>query len=299
VQRYQFARYHVTKPSDWFQGNNRWAVPDDPNVANKLQPPYRMFVSQPPDLQPDPEESGEAAPAEPVSTDPTWSLTSTFVPFKRTNLAAYVSVDSDPLSEGYGEMRVIDVIDQQQQGPGQVKNTIRSDTDVAAKLADFNRSGGTVIYGNLLTVPVGDELMYIEPVYASVAAISDSSFPILRYVLVAYKEDVGIDTTLEGALLQAGVVDEPSDNPTDDPSPSEDPTDDEPSGTVSQQIQQLLARAQVEFEAADRALEQRDLASYDEHIKKARDLVRRALALADKGDSEPSASPSPSASPTG
>ena len=63
-------------------------------------------------------------------------------------------------------MRVINVIDEQQQGPGQVANAVRSDNDVADALAQFNRSGSNVTYGNLLTVPVGDELMYVEPVYA-------------------------------------------------------------------------------------------------------------------------------------
>jgi uncharacterized membrane protein (UPF0182 family) len=300
VQRYQFARYHVTSPSDWFQGNNRWAVPEDPNVANTLQPPYRMFVSQPPGLKPIEDTPDETAA--PVSSTPTWSLTSTFVPFKRNNLAAYVSVDSDPLSETYGQMRVINVIDQQQPGPLQVKNAIRSDTDVADLIAEFNRSGGQVIYGNLLTVPVGDELMYIEPVYASVAAASDSSFPILRYVLVAFGNDVGIGTTLGEALEQAGVGTDDSGEPTDEPSPTDPtPTDDpsgDPTGTVDQQIQQLLARAQDEFELADRALETRNLASYDEHIKKARALVTRALTLAAERDSGGGNSPAPSASPS-
>ena len=85
VQRYQYARYHVTDPSQWFQGNDRWEVPEDPNNRNNLQPPYRMFTNEP-----IPE--GEAAPAVPEQT---WSLTSTFVPFDRKNLAAFVSVDSD------------------------------------------------------------------------------------------------------------------------------------------------------------------------------------------------------------
>jgi uncharacterized membrane protein (UPF0182 family) len=301
VQRYQFARYHVTSPSDWFQGNNRWAVPEDPNVTNHLQPPYRMFVTQPENLEPADDAAGaDEAAAAPISTEPRWSLTSTFVPFKRNNLAAYVSVDSDPESETYGQMRVINVIDQQQQGPGQVKNAIRSDPDVAEPVAEFNRSGGQVIYGNLLTVPVGDDLMYIEPVYASVAAASDSSFPILRYVLVAFGEDVGIGTTLEEALEQAGVGTSSSGEPTPEPSPT-DPTpsgEPSPSGPVSQQIQQLLARAQDEFELADRALEARNLSSYDEHIKKARDLVTRALALAGERDSGGGSNPSPSASPS-
>ena len=126
------------------------------------------------------------------------------MPYKRSNLAAYVSVDSDATSPTYGQMRVINVIDEQQQGPGQVANAVRSDNDVADALAQFNRSGSKVTYGNLLTVPVGDELMYVEPIYASLSTTaSESTFPILRYVLVSYRGGVGIGTNLTDALAKA------------------------------------------------------------------------------------------------
>ena len=44
VQRYQFARYHVTDAKDWYEDNNRWEVPKDPQAENQLQPPYRLFT---------------------------------------------------------------------------------------------------------------------------------------------------------------------------------------------------------------------------------------------------------------
>ena len=47
AQRYQFARYHVTDAGDFYQGNNRWEVPQDPESPGHYQPPYRMFVNQP------------------------------------------------------------------------------------------------------------------------------------------------------------------------------------------------------------------------------------------------------------
>ena len=96
VQRYQFARYHVTDPNAWFQDDQRWEVPEDPNVSNNLQPPYRMFVTQPPGLVP--ADEGATPPEVAPPDGPVWSMTSTFVPFKRSNLAAYVSVDSDATS---------------------------------------------------------------------------------------------------------------------------------------------------------------------------------------------------------
>jgi uncharacterized membrane protein (UPF0182 family) len=306
VQRYQFARYHVTDPNQWFQDNNRWAVPEDPNGAKSLQPPYRMFVTQPPGLVPDDEDGdSQATEADQIPSDPVWSLTSSFVPYKRSNLAAYVSVDSDATSPTYGQMRVINVIDEQQQGPGQVANAVRSDQDVADALAQFNRSGSNVTYGNLLTVPVGDELMYVEPIYASLSSTSESTFPILRYVLVSYRGEVGIDTNLTGALdkaianTSATPTEEPTDQPTESPSPSptEEPTGEPTGEPVGDDVRALLDRAEDEFAAADQALSAGDLAEYQRHIKEARRLVQQALELEGAGGS--SASPSaPSASPT-
>ena len=158
VQRYQYARYHVTDPSQWFQGNDRWAVPEDPNNNNNFQPPYRMFVNPPPG-------EGEEAPAAGAVDEQVWSLTSVFVPFDRRNLAAFVSVNSDATSEDYGQMRTVNVLDDQTQGPGQVANAMRSDSVAAGTLAEFNRSGNTVLYGNVLTLPVGGRLLNVEPVY--------------------------------------------------------------------------------------------------------------------------------------
>ena len=85
VQRYQFARYHVTDPGDFYQGNDRWEVPEDPYAENSYQPPYRLFVD-------DPTTTG----------DETWSLTSTFTPYDKNNLAAFLSVNSDATSDDYG-----------------------------------------------------------------------------------------------------------------------------------------------------------------------------------------------------
>jgi uncharacterized membrane protein (UPF0182 family) len=47
VQRYQFARYHVTDPGTFYQKDAWWEVPSDPEQSGKLQPPYRLFVQDP------------------------------------------------------------------------------------------------------------------------------------------------------------------------------------------------------------------------------------------------------------
>ena len=46
------------------------------------------------------------------------------------------------------------------------------------------RGDSDVVYGNLLTLPVGGGLLYVEPVYVQAAAAT--AFPLLRKVLVAF-----------------------------------------------------------------------------------------------------------------
>jgi uncharacterized membrane protein (UPF0182 family) len=268
-----------------------------------------MFVTQPPDLVPSPDNPKDLPPVPPGQV---WSMTSTFVPYKRLNLAAYVSVDSDATSATYGQMRVIDVIDEQQQGPSQVANSMQSDPVVSERLAEFNRSGNSLTYGNLLTVPLGDELMYVEPVYARRATASQANFPILRYVLVSYKGGVGLGQTLQSALETAiqnvnepGGPTTPSGSPSPSPSPSSEPTSNPTSSSTAEPgtVADLLNQAEAEFFAADQALKDGDLSAYADHIKKGRDLVKQALDLANGGGSSSSpssTSPSgPSASPSG
>jgi hypothetical protein len=68
------------------------------------------------------------------------------------------------------------------------------------------RSGGSeVVLGNLLTLPVGNGLLYIEPVYTQ--AKKEPKFPLLNSVIVAFGDQVAYQPTLRQALdaLAAGA----------------------------------------------------------------------------------------------
>ncbi|MCW2795646.1 UPF0182 family protein [Nocardioides sp.] len=283
VQRYQFARYHVTDPGDFYQGNNRWEVPIDPYSAGNLQPPYRLFVD-------DPGVSGD---------NEAFSLSSVFVPFGKSNLASFVSVDSDATSSAYGTMRVLELPNEQTPGPGQVANTFASDPAVATALAQFNRSGARPVYGNLLTLPVGDALMYIQPVYATRELSADSSFPILTYVLVKYGEDVGIGTTLKDSLADLlGVSVDSTPPPSNGGNNGGNNGGHQPG--VNEQIRNLLAKAESAFNAADAALAETppDTVTWASKTKEGRDYIKRAYALAQQRDSGSGPSSNPSTSPS-
>jgi uncharacterized membrane protein (UPF0182 family) len=268
VQRYQLSRYHVEDASDFYAGRDQWEVPRDPQVTNTQQPPYRLFTST-------------------ADEKDVWSLTSVFVPRDRGNLAAFVSVNSDAMSKDFGKIQILQTRNEAP-GPGVAANEMQQDDGVVDKLTPFRVQGATPpVFGNLLTVPVGDELVYVQPVYA-VRSGAASSFPILQYVIVRYGSDVGIDRNIASALADAlGLL--PEDEPQGEP-PSggpEEPGDGQggeegPDGepqTLEQSLARQLALADQAFAAADEALRAGDAVTYAEEIEKARNHFEEAMRL--------------------
>jgi uncharacterized membrane protein (UPF0182 family) len=263
VQRYQFAKYHETDAKLWLDASTRWEVPTDPEAETRLQPPYRLFV------------------------DETWALTSVYVPRGRANLVSFVSVNSDATSEDYGRISVLELPNERTDGPGQIANELSSDEDVREELLSFSQGGVTPIPGNLLTLPVGDGLMYVQPLYAQRSGTAESSFPILRFVLVSYGDEIGIGTTLREAIADVlGVsADEPNSEPPVEETPEgETPTEPEPSGTINDQIRSLLAEAEAKFDDADRAQANGDTVAWARLMEEGRDLITEAFELAEVRD---------------
>jgi uncharacterized membrane protein (UPF0182 family) len=268
VQRYQFARYHVTDPGDFYQGNDRWEVPEDPYASTKYQPPYRLFVNDPT-----------------LPGDETWSLTSVFTPYNKNNLAAFVSVNSDATSEDFGRMRALQLPNEQTPGPGLIANEMANSDNVRRELQAFNLGEIEPTFGNLLTLPAGEGLMYVQPVYA-VRELSDASYPILQFVIVSYGDTVGIGDSLVEALADVlGVDPETLDDPTPPDPPdrgdgSEEPPDNQ---TREEQIASLLRQAQAAFDAADAAYREGDPVAAARQQQRAQELVSQAVTLYESG----------------
>jgi uncharacterized membrane protein (UPF0182 family) len=232
----------------------------------------------------------------PGQEDAAFSLTSTYVPTgDRNNLAAFIAVNADP-GEDYGQFRILELPRSLQiNGPSQVQNALESDDQIAEEINILKR--GTIVrYGNLLTLPVGGGLLYVEPVY--IQAESETSFPLLRKVLVSFGNENAFEDTLEEALDvlfadQGGV-----DTPPTEPGPTEPPPS-EPGTDQNAALTQALADAQAAIEAAQRALAAGDFTAYGQAQDDLRDAIDRAVAAQRAGGttSEPSPSPSPSPSP--
>ena len=187
VQRDILSAYHVKTAAAFYGGQDFWRVPRDPSTfgANATaQPPYYTTLQMP----------GAATPA--------FSLTTPFVPRGgRENLSAFASVNSTA-GPDYGKITVLQLPRSTNiAGPSQVASNFEAKPDVANALSLLRQGGSDVVLGNLLTLPVGNGLLYVQPVYVQ-ATGNASAYPLLQKVLVSFGDVIGFDSSLKGALDQ-------------------------------------------------------------------------------------------------
>lgn len=187
VQRDILGSYHVKTAAAFYGGQDFWRVPRDPSTFGgnaSAQPPYYLTLEMPGTSKAD------------------FSLTTPFVPIGgRENLSAFASVISDP-GPNYGRITVLQLPRSTNiAGPSQVASNFEAKPVVANSLSLLRQGGSDVVLGNLLTLPVGGGLLYVQPVYVR-ATSNAASYPLLQKVLVSFGDQIGYDDTLRGALDQ-------------------------------------------------------------------------------------------------
>jgi len=298
VQRKQLEQYHVDDARQFYNVADKWTVPNDPYLdsATVAQPPYYVLAN---------------APAS-TGAKPQFQLTTPMKVNNSTNLAAYITVNSDP-GPDYGKMTVLKVPNSTViQGPEQIANTFNSNATISQNITLLNSGGSQVLHGNLLTLPIGNSFLYAEPLY--VQASGSTGYPILQRVLVAYGDKIGYAANLADALdnLSRGPVGvsllngglgntggqtsspAPSTSPPATSSPSSGPTTPPVTGSQAQLVQQLnaaLAKLQTAYQSGD-------FAAIGQAQADVQRLTTAYLKAQSATPSKPSASPSPSSSPS-
>jgi uncharacterized membrane protein (UPF0182 family) len=277
VQREMIAKYHVTDPQVFYSGQELWQIPDDPTATGAAQPPYYRSLRMP-DID---------APA--------FSLTTSFVPNNRQNLSAFMAVDAEATSPDYGTFRVLELPGNTQiNGPQQVANAFESDPSVAQQLSLLRAGDASVVLGNLLTLPVGGGLLYVQPVYVE-RDTGTATYPLLQRVLVTFggSDKIGFDSTLQGALDQVFSGDAGAGT-------GEEPPPEEPGGETPDDVAAAIADAQAAYETAQEALKAGDWAAYGQALQDLQDALDRASELSN-GVVTPTpteTAPTPTSTPT-
>jgi uncharacterized protein len=195
MQRSVLGRYHVTEAGAFYSQQDAWMTPNDPvggTGLGTLQPPYYLTMQAP------------------GQTDSAFSLYSTFIPQStgettRNVLTGYLIANADAgreagtVSANYGKLTLLNLPRETVvPGPGQVQNNFNADSNVSSLLNILRQGSTRVLNGNLLTLPVGGGLLYVQPVY--IESTGETSYPLLQKILVAFGDQIAFEDTLEQAL---------------------------------------------------------------------------------------------------
>ncbi|MCY1228234.1 hypothetical protein D9M72_405350 [compost metagenome] len=294
VQRELLGRYHVTQPDNFYTNNDAWSVPNDPTVKEEVkQPPFYMSLQMP------------------DQDKPAFQLTSSFIPqvvngTARNVLYGFLAADSDAgnqkgvKAESYGQLRLLQIPPEAQvPGPGQAQNKFNSDPTVSQALNLLRQGASAVLNGNLLTLPVGGGLLYVQPVY--LRSTGETSYPTLQRVLVAFGDKIGFAPTLDEALNQlfggqsGAKAGDFANNGQTPPPAAGGSTPPATGGTDAKaELKAALDEANAAIRAGQEALAKGDFAAYGEQQKKLSAALQKAIDAEAKLGSE-GASPTPGA----
>ena len=266
VQSAMYGVYHVTNPSNFYSGGNAWALSQSPqlgpiqsgsgsfslsNSAGFMSPVYEMMQL-------------------PGSSSTGLSLMEAYVPLspngQQQNLTGLL-VGQASRSNPYQLDALVTPNGQQIDGPALVSSRILSATNVSQEITLLDQHGSTVSLGSLSAVPLGQNLLWVRPMYVS---SSSNPLPEIKQVIVAYGTQVALEPTFAGALKDIfGQV------PSGVQGSNQAQTTTTSKATLNGGAAALIAKAQVLYTKAQAALKAGNLALYQQDIDQIGSLLNQ------------------------
>jgi uncharacterized membrane protein (UPF0182 family) len=177
VQRDLLTQFHVTDANEFFTGADFWAVPDDPAATVKAkQPPYYLLTQLP-------------------NEGSHFQLVATVTPKERQNLAAIISasyVDNKPSLQLLELGKASPV-----PGPALAKQRLENNEAARTQLNIWKENA---VKGNLLSLPYGGGMLYVQPIYLK--SSGDRSYPQLKRVLLNFGEKTAFAENVQAGIAQ-------------------------------------------------------------------------------------------------
>jgi uncharacterized membrane protein (UPF0182 family) len=306
AQTEQYALYHITDPVQYFNKQAIWDVAPSPDTSSAA--PVATAVASGTNggrnttlaasgSPIDPLYLTMALPPDPTDKEPSqqFLLERSFTPrLKGGILSAFVFAESD--GDNYGKLVLYQVPNTSAPSPGQAATLIQSDQFISSQFTLLGSAGSRVIQGNVQLIPIGDAIMYIRPVW--ILGEGTTTFP--RYFAVAAAVGnhavLGCDITDAVTALVGNTSTrlQASQNRTNPCNTSSTPVTTPGGGTetttttttvpgspttappANASATQLLADAQAEYQQAQIALTNHDLAGYQAHINQEQADVQAA-----------------------
>ena len=179
VQASVYRAYHMTDTMVFYNQEDLWQVPMGAN-GNSVRPAYVML-----DM---PDKAGKGL----------YLLLPYSLPNK-ANLVGWMATACEP--SVYGD-RTVYLLPKQRVtlGPAQVTARINQDPTIAQQLTLWNQPGSTVLFGDMLVLPVEKSVAYIQPVFLQA---QNNAMAQLVSVIAVNGDRVEFDSTMPGALSKA------------------------------------------------------------------------------------------------
>lgn len=183
-----YATYHMVDPDAFYHREDQWQYPSVEQGTPNVNPFMRHIILRLP---------GESRPE--------FIYMTPFTPSGKDNLAAWMAARMD--GANYGKLVSYRFPKQSLvYGPKQIVNRINQETSISQQLTLWDQKGSRVIRGELLVIPIGESLIYVQPLYLRAEG---GTIPELKRVVVALENRVAMGETLEdglAALFGAGAA---------------------------------------------------------------------------------------------
>jgi len=179
VQTQMLLQYHMQDPVVFYNKEDQWDVPVQTSFgrSESLRPYY--IVARLPG-----EEKEE------------FLLIQPFTPDNRHNLVGWMAARND--GEHYGGRILFRFpTGRHVDGPNQIEARIDNDAVISEQFTLWGQVGSEVMRGILLVIPMGEAILYAEPVFLKPEALE---FPELRRIILADVRQVTMHQTLEASV---------------------------------------------------------------------------------------------------
>jgi uncharacterized membrane protein (UPF0182 family) len=253
IQATGLSEYHVTDPVAFLNNGDAWEIASERGLsgAQETMRPYYVLMVLPGEKK---DEFLQILP---------------FTPRTKPNMSGWLAAKCDP--EDYGKLLLYRYTKGSLvNGPAQMEAIFNQDRIVADINRQFNNEQSQILVGNMLVVPIGSSVMYVEPLFLRSRTAGIQAIPELKKVILAFKNKVVVGDSYEEALqkLLAGGA------PTIATKGDKPSTPEKPANAEDAAAQEALRV----FNAADQALKAGDFAKYGDLRKQLKVQLER-LAL--------------------
>lgn len=207
-----YGLYHIQDVSSFFRRQDAWSIASASASSDSVTPqnPFMPGAGSAPSVfRPSGSTASTAPPIDPyfvLMRLPGESPAQEFVPIlpftpldrDTNNMVGWLAGRSDGAASGDLVSYTFPKATQPPDGPAQVDARINKNRELAKLITFWNQQKSSLLRGNMLVLPVGQGLLYVQPLYLQADA---KSSPEIALVILATQDDLAWGTTFKQALL--------------------------------------------------------------------------------------------------